>query len=153
MFKLLAGILLLGLTITNLGVVIYLSGLKTYKLEGELPKFYSYTLLEGKIKEDYEDLRGQNVLVEKGSNRIIKVENYNITGESLVSGSLIRESNTVPLLFENESIIALSKNYSDINSVTVEKLGNKNIDQFLVLTPNQINSLVTKKESIDSPPQ
>jgi len=47
--------------------------------------------LDEKIKKDFEDLQGQNVLVEKGSNRIVKIQNYILSTDSICSGFLLKK--------------------------------------------------------------
>lgn len=149
MIKLLFWMFLVVFIVINISLISYIYGLRTYKIEGTLPSFYKYTLLENKIKEDFEDLKGQNVLVEKGSNRIIKVENYNITAESIISGNLVRESKKEPITFENDTVLSLTKDYNDIKSINIEKFGTKKIDKFIVLSSSTINTLIKKENFIE----
>lgn len=138
MWKFIGSLLLLIFLGANLMFILYTFWLKTYKVENELPSFYKYILLEGRIQRDFENFEGQNVLVEKGSNRVVKVQNYIITGDSVVDGFLLKEGNENRINFQAERISTLVRRHNDIDVITIERFGTVELPEFLTLTGIQL---------------
>ena len=141
MLKLLWTLLGLIIMIFNVTIIIYISWLKTYNVNWELPSFYKYMFLDEKIKKDFEDLQGQNVLVEKGSNRIVKIQNYILSTDSICSGFLLKKWKKWKINFENEKIWSLIKKHKDIEQVVLQKFGDLQIQAFITLKNKELQIL------------
>lgn len=140
--KILISLLNFFLILLNIYVLIFFYWLHEYKVTGKLNKIYSYVFLDWKIKTAYNSIEWQNIIIEKGSNIVVKEKVFMITQDTIIGWTFSIEKNwrVVKTKFSQKSLIELY--------TSQPKLLNVNINYFWINIMN--TEIILNKKSIKS---
>lgn len=134
----------LFLLIINIYSIMFLNWIKDYKINWELKSFYSYMLLDIPIKKFYNSIEWQNIVIEKGSNVIIKEKNYMITKDTVISWifEVVKNWETIKKTFNNLSIWELYNNQKELNNILITDFWKEKINEQIKLPITLIKSII-----------
>jgi len=142
--KILISIFNIVILIFNIYALLFLKWLNEYKVSWKLDNIYWYIFLEKPIKEIYDSIEWQNIIIEKGSNMIIKEKIYQINKDAIISWkmSVKKWTRQYDKSFENKSIWELYSNIRWLNKIQITKFWNDEITKYIELNKKDIENIV-----------
>ena len=149
--KILISLLNFLLILVNVYVLIFFHWLHEYKITGKLDKIYYYILLDWKIKTVYNSIEWQNIVIEKGSNIVVKEKIYMITQDTVISWTFAIEKNwrIVKTKFSKRSLIELYTSQPKLLNVNINYFWRDIMKTEIILNKKSIKSIIQWQNFIE----
>lgn len=136
----------------NLYVLVFFYGLHEYKITWKLNDIYSYMLLDWKIKTMYNSIEWQNIVIEKGSNLIIKEKIYMITQDTVIGWvfAIEKDWRIVKQEFKNKTLLEIYTSQKKLVNVIINSFWNDIMNNEISLSANQIKSSIQGNNIVDT---
>lgn len=135
--------------------IIYLYWLKEYKINGTIPNFYKYILLDSEIRNIWAKIEWQNILTEKWWIRIIKEQNFLLWKDSVISGTVISTKKiwgvekSITKEVNNQTLNDIYLNNEWLESLTIKKIWKTVISKLITLDNQSIINILKDNDSLN----
>jgi len=142
--KLLLSLLNILLLLVNVYIIAFFFWIKDYKINWKIDSIYSYMLLEWPIKNMYNSIEWQNIVIEKGSNLIIKEKIYMITKDSIISWifSIDKKWKIVKKPFKLLSLNEIYSAQKNLKSVVINSFWKEIMNSEILLNFKDIENII-----------